>query len=85
MVGKKNNVVSIAEIHTKKLVKEKELEFYREHLLDCERRMSYVQMDIKVTLEIIDMLEKEKLVLVDASVHIINIDTEDTPEEGNDF
>ena len=81
MSGKKNNVVSLAEISAKKVEKEKELEFYRNHLELCERKLSYIQMDINVTLEIIDMIEHEKVVLVDASVPIISIDDEDNSEE----
>jgi hypothetical protein len=80
MSGKKNNVVSLAEISAKKIEKEQELEFYRNHLELCERKMSYIQMDINVTLEIIDMIENEKVVLVDASLPIINIDDEDNLE-----
>lgn len=81
MSGKRNNVVSLAEISAKKVEKEKELEFYRNHLELCERKLSYIQMDINVTLEIIDMIEHEKVVLVDASVPIISIDDEDNSEE----
>lgn len=81
MSGNKNNVISLAEISAKKVEKEKELEFYRNHLELCERKLSYIQMDINVTLEIIDMIEHEKVVLVDASVPIINIDDEDNSEE----
>lgn len=81
MSGKKNNVVSLAEISAKKVEKEKELEFYRNHLELCERKLSYIQMDINVTLEIIDMIEHEKVVLVDASVPIISVDDEDNSEE----
>jgi len=81
MSDKKNNVVSLAEISAKKVEKEKELEFYRNHLELCEKKLSYIQMDINVTLEVIDMIEHEKVVLVDASVPIISIDDEDNSNE----
>lgn len=80
MSGNKNNVVSLVEISAKKVEKEKELEFYRNHLKLCEQKLSYIQMDINVTLEIIDMIEHEKVVLIDAELPIISIDNEDNLE-----
>jgi len=80
MSGKKNNVVSLVNISARKIEKEQELEFYRRHLALCEQKLSYVQMDINVTLEIIDMIENEKVVLVDAELPIISIDDEDNLE-----
>lgn len=80
MSGKKNNIISLADISARKVEKEQELEFYRKHLEMCKRKMSYIQMDINLTLEIINMIENEKVVLVDASLPIINIDDEDSPE-----
>lgn len=77
----KDNVISLAGISARKIEKEKELEFYRRHLALCEQKLSYVQLDINVTLEIINMIENEKVVLVDAEPPIINIDDEDNIEE----
>jgi len=81
MSGNKNNVVSLVEISNKKVTKEKELEFYRNHLKECESKISFIQRDIELTLEVIDMIENERILSVDTSVTIINIDTEDTPEK----
>ncbi|HAW04812.1 MAG TPA: hypothetical protein DCW83_08990 [Saprospirales bacterium] len=81
MSGNKNNVVSLVEISNKKVTKEKELEFYRNHLKECESKISFIQRDIELTLEVIDMIENERILSVDTSVPIINIDTEDTPEK----
>lgn len=77
MSGRKNNVVSLADMTAKKLDKELELEFYRNHLAGCERRLSLIQADINVTLEIINMIENEKIVLVDVSLPLINIDDDE--------
>lgn len=81
MSEKKDNVISLASISARKIEKEKELDFYRRHLALCEQKLSYVQMDINVTLDIINMIENEKVVLVDAELPIITIDDEDNPEE----
>lgn len=77
MADKKNNVVSFANISAKKLEKEKELEFYYRHLETCQQRLGFIEMDISVTKEIINMLENETIVLVDDSVPIIEIDNDD--------
>lgn len=74
---KNNNVVSFSEVASKKQEKEKELEFYYRHLDMCLQKQAFVEMDIKVTKEIIDMIENETVVLVDDSVPIIEIDDED--------
>mgnify|MGYP001376595149 CR=1 FL=1 len=76
----KNNVVSLSEISAKKIEKERELEFYRRHLRMCEQKLSYVQMDINVTNEIINMIENESIVLVDVEVPVIEIDDSDDGE-----
>jgi len=80
MSDPKNNVVSLAEISAKKIEKDKELEFYRRHLKMCEQKLSYVQMDINVTNEIINMIENESIVLVDVEVPVIEIDDSDDDE-----
>lgn len=77
MSDPKNNVVSLAEISAKKIEKEQELEYYRRHLRMCEQKLSYVQMDINVTNQIISMIENESIVLIDVEVPIIEIDDED--------
>tara|TARA_Y100000385_G_C12764659_1_gene496589 strand:- start:240 stop:482 length:243 start_codon:yes stop_codon:yes gene_type:complete len=76
----KNNVVSLSEISAKKIEKERELEFYRRHLRMCEQKLSYVQMDINVTNEIISMIENESIVLIDVEVPIIDLDDSDDGE-----
>mgnify|MGYP001595019785 CR=1 FL=1 len=82
MADKKNNVVSFTDISAKKLEKEKELKFYYKHLDMIEQRMAFLDMDMKVTRDIIDLLENETLVLVDDSLPLIEIDDdEDYPEE----
>lgn len=77
---KKNNVVSFSEaaaLSAKKQEKEKELEFYYRHLDMSLQKQAFIEMDIKVTKEIIDMIENETVVLVDDSVPIIEIDDDD--------
>ena len=53
------------------------MEFYYRHLETCQQRLGFIEMDISVTKEIINMLENETIVLVDDSVPIIEIDNDD--------
>lgn len=75
MSGK--NVVSLSEVLKRKQDKEKELEMYRRHLTMIEDRMAFLEMDRKVTMEIIDMIENDAVVVVDDSLPIIRIDNDD--------
>lgn len=70
-------VVSLSEVLKRKQDKEKELEMYRRHLSMIEDRMAFLEMDRKVTTEIIEMIENDSVVVVDDSLPIIRIDDDD--------
>lgn len=70
-------VVSLSEVLKRKQDKEKELEMYRRHLTMIEDRMAFLEMDRKVTTEIIEMIENDAVVVVDDSLPIIRIDDDD--------
>lgn len=70
-------VVSLSEVLKRKQDKEKELEMYRRHLSMIEDRMAFLEMDRKVTTEIIEMIENDTVVVVDDSLPIIRIDDDD--------
>lgn len=57
-------VISLTEAIKQKDTKEKELEMYRQHLLMIEDRMAFLEMDRKVTMDIINMIESERVILV---------------------
>ena len=42
--------------------KEKELAYYHEELKKLEQKMVFLKMEIKLTSDIIDMIEKEKMI-----------------------
>ena len=77
MSDNKSNIVSFSEVAKKKLEKQKELEFYSSPLDMGLQKQAFIEMDIKVTKEIIDMIENETVVLIDDSVPIIEIDDDD--------
>jgi hypothetical protein len=55
-------IVSLSEVIKQKENKQKELDMYRRHLDVIESRLSYLLMDKKVTLEIIEMIEKDEVI-----------------------
>jgi len=70
-------VVSLSAVLKRKQDREKELEMYRRHLSMIEDRMAFLEMDRKVTTEIIEMIENDTVVVVDDSLPIIRIDDDD--------
>ena len=70
-------VVSLSAVLKRKQDKERELEMYRRHLSMIEDRMAFLEMDRKVTTEIIEMIENDAVVVVDDSLPIIRIDDDD--------
>jgi oligoendopeptidase F len=73
----KENVISLSAVLKRKQDKEKELDMYRRHLSMIEDRMAFLEMDRKVTTEIIEMIEQDAVVVVDDSLPIIRIDDDD--------
>lgn len=55
-------IVSLTEVIKQKENKQKELDMYRRHLDVIESRLSYLLMDKKVTLEIIEMIENDEVI-----------------------
>ena len=69
---KKSKIISIADFNAEKR-KDKELIYYNEQLSKLNLRLSIIMAEIKLTKEIIDMIENEKL--MDISKRL-NQDTE---------
>ena len=58
---KKSKIISIADFNAEKR-KDKELIYYNEQLSKLNLRLSIITAEIKLTKEIIDMIENEKLI-----------------------
>jgi len=54
-------IIIIQDLLDTKLRKEKELAYYNEELRKMEERMHWLRMEIKLTSDIIDMIEREKM------------------------
>ena len=56
------NIILLDEILDLRSRKKKELEYYNQQLEELKMRMFFIQKEIDLTSNIIDMIEKEKMV-----------------------
>ena len=63
-------IVLITDLIESRKRKEEELEYYREQLVELERRMAWVQQEIELTNTIIDSIEFTKCILITKAVCI---------------
>jgi len=56
------NIILLEEILDLRSRKRKELEYYNQQLEELKMRMFFIQKEIDLTSNIIDMIEKEKMV-----------------------
>lgn len=57
-----SKIIIIQDLLDTRARKEKELHFYQEELKKLQDRMHWLQMEIRLTSDIIDMIEKEKII-----------------------
>jgi len=57
----KTNIILINDLIDLKYRKQKELEFYNKQLEELHSKMFFIKKEIELTSEIINMIEKEKL------------------------
>lgn len=62
------NIIIIQDLLDTKARKEKELLFYQEELKKLEEKMKFLQMEIKLTNDIIKMIEHEKVTEIKKSI-----------------
>lgn len=56
----KNNVVQFEDIKELRETREKELSFYKDKLEELNKKLFFIEKEIKLTKLILDVLEKEK-------------------------
>ena len=74
MTDEDGNIISLTDVIESKLVKEKELEFYREQLAEIQRKIAFLETDLHLTKQIIRMIETETVLTVDNKVPLIGVD-----------
>lgn len=57
-----SNIIIIQDLLDTKARKEKELLYYQDELKKLQEKMHYVQLEIKLTSDIIMMIEQEKMI-----------------------
>ena len=76
-MSKDSNILSLTEVLESKIVKEKELEYYYEQLQEIQRKIGFLETDLKLTKQIISIIENNKVVEVDNSVPLLNFGEDD--------
>ena len=57
-----SKIVTLTDIIENKVVKEKELLYYKEQLEEIQRKIAYLETDLTLTKRIISLIEEEKIV-----------------------
>ena len=76
MTDEEGNIISLTDVIESKVVKEKELEYYREQLVEIQRKIAFLETDLNLTKQIIRMIETETVLTVDNKVPLIGVDEE---------
>jgi len=58
-------IVSLDDVRDIKDQKEKELLYYHNHLEELQRKIAWLEADLKLTNQIINMIEKENLIPIE--------------------
>lgn len=64
-------IISLSDIIENRVIKEKELKYYYEQLEDIQRKIAFLETDLNLTKTIINMIEEERILMVDNSVPLI--------------
>lgn len=60
-------IVSIDQIRKLKQEKEKELAYYKDHLEELQIKISWLEADLRLTTDIIKMIEEESVMTIDSN------------------
>ena len=60
-----NNVVSLTELIETRLRKQQEIEYYQETLMELEKKIGELNIEVDITTLIIDMIETERVLTLD--------------------
>lgn len=77
MTDENGKIISLAEVLESKIVKEKELEFYYEQLKEIQRKIGFLELDLKLTKQIIHIIEKDKVIEVDPQIPLLDFSKDD--------
>lgn len=72
MTDETGKIISLAEVLESKIIKEKELEYYYEQLKEIQRKIGFLELDLKLTKQIIHLIEKDKVIEVDPQIPLLD-------------
>ena len=78
-----SKIISLTDVLENKVVKEKELQYYREQLGEIQRKIAFLETDLNITKQIISMIEQEKIIEVDTSVPVLSFDNSEDDNIGD--
>lgn len=78
-----SKIISLTDVLENKIVKEKELQYYREQLEEIQRKIAFLETDLNITKQIISMIEQEKIIEVDTSVPVLSFDNSEDDNTGD--
>jgi hypothetical protein len=78
-----SKIISLTDVLENKIVKEKELLYYREQLEEIQRKIAFLETDLNITKQIISLIEQEKIIEVDNSVPILSFDNSEDDNIGD--
>jgi prefoldin subunit 5 len=78
-----SKIISLTDVLENKIVKEKELQYYREQLEEIQRKIAFLETDLNITKQIISMIEQEKIIEVDTSVPVLSFDNSEDDNIGD--
>ncbi len=67
-------IISLTDVLENKIVKEKELLYYKEQLEEIQRKIVFLETDLNITKQIISLIEQEKIIEIDTTVPILSFD-----------
>ena len=62
-----SKIVLLKDVYELKEQKEKELKFYKEKLLELQEKMVWVEKELKLTKDIIKLIEEEKITNIETT------------------
>jgi hypothetical protein len=72
MTDENGKIISLTEMLESKQIKEKELLYYLDKLKEIQLKIGYLEFDLKLTKQIISMIEKDNIIQVDPQIPLLD-------------
>ena len=72
MTDENGKIISLKEMLESKQLKEKELLYYLDKLKEIQLKIGYLEFDLKLTKQIISMIETDKIIEIDPQIPLLD-------------